>query len=170
METVLISVVQFAVSILLAALAAYLGLWLYERATPEVDEWKAVREGNQAVGITLAAVVVGLAIVLRPAVAGSIPPAGGRFGPDLAQSALPLYVLLLMLVRALLGLALGVAGILFAMWLFLRLTRDLDEMDELKKGNTAVAAMLAGVILAVCVLVSPVVTNIADQLMPVFLP
>lgn len=170
MATVLISIIQLAVSILLAAIAAYLGLWLYERATPDIDEWGAIRQGNLAVGITLAAVVVGLAIILQPAVAGTLPPGGGRFGPDIAPRALPIYVLLLMLARAFLGLILGVVAILFAIWLFLRLTRELDEMDELSKGNTAVAAMLAGVIIAIAILVSPVVAGIADWLLPVFLP
>jgi uncharacterized membrane protein YjfL (UPF0719 family) len=79
-------------------------------------------------------------------------------------------MLLLMFVRALLGLILGVAAILYAMSLFLRLTREVDEMAELGKGNVAVAAMLAGVIIAIALLVSPVVTNITNWLLLLFLP
>ncbi|MCK4832220.1 MAG: DUF350 domain-containing protein, partial [Anaerolineales bacterium] len=76
-------------------------------------------------------------------------------------------VLLLMLVRALLGLVLGVAAILFAIWLFIRLTQELDEMAELRDGNMAVAAVLAGVIIAIAVLVSPAVIGITDGLLAV---
>ena len=104
MDITLIAITQFAVSILLAAIATYLGIWLYERATRDIDEWKEIRQGNAAVGLTLAAVVVGLAIILRPAVAGALPSYGDRLAPDVAARLLPLYVLLMMLVRALLGL------------------------------------------------------------------
>jgi uncharacterized membrane protein YjfL (UPF0719 family) len=170
MDTVVIAVAQFAVSILLAAIATYLGIWLFERATRDIDEWIEIRQGNLAVGLTLAAVVVGLAIILRPAVAGALPSFGDRLAPDVGARLLPVYVLLMMLVRALLGLVLGVAAILFAIWLFLRLTNELDEMNELAAGNMAVATMLAGVIIAIALLVSPVVAGITDWLLPVFLP
>lgn len=170
MGVVLVSLAQFVISIILAAIAAYLGIWLFERATRDIDEWKEIRQGNPAIGLTLAAVVVGLAIILRPAVAGTLPTIDGRLSPDVAARLLPIYVLLLMLVRALLGLVLGIAAILFAIWLFLRLTHELDEMDELSRGNTAVAIMLAGVIVAIALLVSPVVAGITNWLLPVFLP
>lgn len=170
MQLALISIVQFAVSIILAAIAAYLGIWLFERATRNIDEWQELVKGNGAIGITLAAVVLGLAIVLRPAVAGALPASSGRLFPDVSAGLYPVMILLLMLTRALLGLFLGSAAILFGMWLFMRLTQDLDEMAELSKGNVAVAAMLAGVILATAWLISPVVTGITNGLLPLFLP
>lgn len=170
MGIALISVAQLAVSILLAAIAAYLGLWLFERATKGIDEWDAIRQGNTAIGLTLAAIVIGLAIILLPAVSGALPASSGRFAPDMAPNILPIYMLGLMLLRALLGLVLGTATILFSVWLFTRLTRDIDEMKELEKGNNAVAAMLSGVIIAIALLVSPVVTGITNQLLPVLWP
>jgi len=170
MGIILITIAQFAVSIILAALAAYLGLWLFERSTRDIDEWKALREGNVAIGLTLAAVVVGLAIILQPAVSGALPSSGDRLVPDLAPRLLPLVTLALILVRALLGLLLGVTAILFAIWLFFHLTRELDEMQELQKGNTAVATMLAGVIIAIALLVAPVVGGITNGLLFLFLP
>ncbi len=170
MVQVFISIVQFVLSVVLAALATYLGLWLFQRSTPDIDEWKALREQNSAVGLTLAAVVIGLAIILQPAVAGGLPASAGRLAPDIGPALLPVMLLLLMLARALLGLVLGIAAILFAMWLFFRLTRELDEAAELAQGNLAVATMLAGVIVAVALLVSPVVAGITDWLLPVLLP
>ncbi len=170
MSIVLISIVQLALSVILSALATYLGIWLFERATRDVDEWKAIAEDNRAVGLTLAAVVVGLAIILQPAVAGALPTGTGRFTPDVSTALLPLLALVLMLARALLGLILGAAAILFAIWLFFRLTRDLDELAELARGNVAVATMLSGVIIAIALLVSPVVTDITNSLLGFFLP
>lgn len=170
MQLALIGVIQFAVSVILAAIAAYLGIWLFERATKNIDEWQELQQGNRAIGITLAAIVLGLAIVLRPAVTGALPATSGRLFPDVSSGLFPVMILLLMLTRVLLGLIMGSAAILFGMWLFMRLTQDLDEMAELGKGNVAVAAMLAGVILSTAWLISPVVTGITNWLLPLFLP
>ncbi len=170
MNMVIVTITQLGVSILLAAIAAYVGIWIFERATSDIDEWKEIRQGNVATGLTLAAVIVGLALILKPAVAGGLPTAGGRLAPDLASGMVPVYILLIILVRTLLGLILGVASILFAIWLFLRLTSELDELSELGNGNLAVAAMLSGVIIAIALLVSPVVASITDWLVPTLLP
>jgi uncharacterized membrane protein YjfL (UPF0719 family) len=170
MSTILISVAQFAVAIILSALAAYVGLWLFERSTRGIDEWKALRSGNQAIGLVLAAVVVGLAIILQPAVAGALPDQAGRLAPDLASSARTMLTLLVILIRAGLGLVLGIIAILFAMWLFVTMTRDVDEMAEIHKGNMAVALMLAGVILTISILTSPLVASVSDSLLLLFFP
>jgi uncharacterized membrane protein YjfL (UPF0719 family) len=166
---IVVTVVQFALAIVLAAIAAYLGVWLYERATRGIDEWQALLEGNAAVGVTLGAVVLALAIILRPAISVGTVALEGRLTPDVSATLLPLLLLALMLTRIVLGLALGVAAILFAIWLFTRLTRGLDEMAELAQGNVGVAALLAGVILASALLVAPVVTSISSTLLDLFL-
>jgi uncharacterized membrane protein YjfL (UPF0719 family) len=167
---IIVIVVQFALSIVLAAIACYLGVWLYQRATRGLDEWAAVQKGNTAVGVTLAAVVVGLAIILRPAIGVGTVALEGRLSPDVSTTLLPALLLGLMLTRTVLGLVLGVAAILFSIWVFTALTGELDEMAELGAGNLAVAALLSGVILATAILVSPVVTSISNTLLDLFLP
>ena len=170
MQIALVSVVQIAVSIILTAIALYLGIWLFERSTRQIDEWKALRQGNAAVGLTLASVVVGLAIILRPAIAGDLPATYGRMAPDLAPVIATIVTLLLILARTLFGLFLGVMAILIAVWLFTHLTNEVDEMAELKQGNTAVAIMFSGVILAISLLGSPAVSTVTNGLMALFLP
>jgi uncharacterized membrane protein YjfL (UPF0719 family) len=167
---IVVTVVQFALAIVLAAVACFLGVWLYQRATRGLDEWAALQKGNTAVGIALAAVVVGLAIILRPAIGVGTVALEGRLSPDVSTTLLPALLLLLMLTRTILGLVLGIAAILFAIWLFTRLTRDLDEMAELGAGNLAVAALLSGVILASAILVSPVVSSVSNTLLDLFVP
>jgi uncharacterized membrane protein YjfL (UPF0719 family) len=56
------------------------------------------------------------------------------------------------------------------MWLFVTMTRDIDEMAEIHKGNTAVALMLAGVILTISILTSPLVASVSDSLLLLFFP
>jgi len=52
-------------------------------------------------------------------------------------------------------------------WLFTRLTADLDEWAELKAGNRAVASLMVGVILAVALLTETAVERIVSALIGV---
>jgi uncharacterized membrane protein YjfL (UPF0719 family) len=66
----------------------------------------------------------------------------------------------------LLGLVLAVISILFAVWLFDRLTTQLDEFAELERGNVAVAALLAGVIIGVSLLVGVALEGMFQLITP----
>jgi len=137
---------QLVIAIVLGAVATYLSIVLLNRATRGIDEWQALRDGNVAVGIVLGAMVIGVVSVLRPAL--NLPIAGWDVGSIRVWVALGVEV-----VQMLLGLVLAVLSILFAVWLFDRLTTQLDEFAELERGNVAVAALLAGVIIGVSLLV-----------------
>jgi uncharacterized membrane protein YjfL (UPF0719 family) len=144
--SVFLSGVQLLLAVVLSALAAYLGVWLFSRATPGLDEWAELRKGNPAVGVVMGAVVVGVAIILRPAL---------NIVSLRLDVGATLDVALRLLTQALLvavGLVLSLAAIAFALWLFTRLTGELDEWAEIAKGNVGVAALLAGVILGTALL------------------
>ena len=144
--SVFLSGVQLLLAVVLSALAAYWGVWLFNRATPGLDEWAELRKGNPAVGVVMGAVVVGVAIIVRPAL---------NIASLRLDVGATLDVALRLLTQALLvavGLALSLAAIAFALWLFTRLTGELDEWAEIAKGNVGVAALLAGVILGTALL------------------
>ena len=144
--SVFLSGVQLLLAVVLSALAAYLGVWLFSRATPGLDEWAELRNGNPAVGLVMGAVVVGVAIILRPAL---------NIVSLRLDVGATLDVALRLLTQALLvavGLVLSLAVIAFALWLFTRLTGELDEWAEIAKGNVGVAVLLAGVILGTALL------------------
>jgi uncharacterized membrane protein YjfL (UPF0719 family) len=143
METALLSAAQFALAIVFSALAAYLGVWLFDRTTPHVDEWTLLKQGNVAVGLVLGAIVLGVAIVLRPALQVNTalrPDAGAVWGGVL--------LLGLQAIQVIIGLIFAVVAIALALWIFTRLTGDLDEWAEIVRGNAAVGIMLSGVILS----------------------
>jgi uncharacterized membrane protein YjfL (UPF0719 family) len=145
-SSVFLSGVQLLLAIVLSALAAYLGVWLFNRATPGLDEWAELRKGNPAVGVVMGAVVVGVAIIVRPAL---------NIAALRLDVGATLDVALRLLTQALLvavGLVLSLAAIAFSLWLFTRLTGELDEWAEIAKGNVGVAALLAGVILGTALL------------------
>jgi uncharacterized membrane protein YjfL (UPF0719 family) len=145
-SSVFLSGVQLLLAVVLSALAAYLGVWLFNRATPGLDEWAELRKGNPAVGVVMGAVVVGVAVIVRPAL---------NIASLRLDVGATLDVALRLLTQALLvavGLVLSLAAIAFSLWLFTRLTGELDEWAEIAKGNVGVAALLAGVILGTAIL------------------
>jgi uncharacterized membrane protein YjfL (UPF0719 family) len=143
----LLMLAQLVIAVFLGAVATYMSVLLFDRATQGIEEWDELKKGNAAIGLVLGAMVVAVAWMLRPAL--KMPISGWDVGASRAVIALGMIT-----VQLLAGLIMSVLSILFAVWLFDRLTTDLDEWAELKRGNMAVAALLAGVIVAVALLVS----------------
>jgi uncharacterized membrane protein YjfL (UPF0719 family) len=157
MEAVFSSGVGLALTVVVAGLVTFLGVWLFERSTRDIDEWAQLRDGNLAVGIVMGAIVVAVGIIVRPALQDPL------IAADLGRSR-PFYELLINAVGLLIALALAVVAVGFAVWLFTRLTTDLDEWAELADGNRAVAALMAGVVLAVALLTAAAVDRIVADL------
>ena len=157
METVFSSGVGLALTVVVAGLITFLGVWLFERSTRDIDEWAELRDGNLAVGIVMGAIVVAVGVIVRPALQDPL------IAADLGRSR-PFYELLINAVGLLIALALAVVAIGFAVWLFTRLTTDLDEWAELADGNRAVAALMAGVVLAVALLTATAVDRIVADM------
>jgi len=156
---VFFSVAQLLVAVALSAVVAYLSVFLFEQATKGLDEWEELRKGNAAVGVVLGAIALATAWMVRPALGVSLA------GQDLGR-ALPYYALALEAVQVVFALVLAVVMIIFALWLFDRLTGKLDEWAELQRGNLAVAALLAGVILGIALLGAAGIEGLQEAIAP----
>ena len=153
MSQLFLSLAQLAVAILLSAIAAYLAFYLFQWFTRDLDEWEELRQGNPAIGIVLGAILIAVAIVLRPAlnVNTAFWDVGAqRFFRVLLAQGLQLSV----------GLLLAVVTLALALYLFAALTRGIDEVEELKKGNLAIAGLMAGVVIGVGLMVGQAVDQI----------
>lgn len=153
MGPLLLSLAQLVVAIVLSAIAAYLAFYLFQWFTRDLDEWEELRQGNPAVGIVLGAILVAVAIVLRPAL--TVSTATWDVGGDLF-----FRVLLAEALQLAVGLVLAVVTLALALYLFAGLTRGIDEVEELKRRNLAIAGLLAGVVIGVGLLVSQAVGEI----------
>jgi uncharacterized membrane protein YjfL (UPF0719 family) len=157
MEELFSSVAGLALTAVVAGLVTFLGVWIFERTTREIDEWAEIRRGNLAIGVVMAAIVVAVGIIVRPALQEPLVVA------DIGKSR-PLYELMVNAIGLLIALLLAIAAVGLSVWLFTRLTTNLDEWAELKDGNHAVAALLAGVILSVALLTATAVDRIVAAL------
>ncbi len=148
MAELFLSGAQLVIAIIAAALTAYLSIWLFDKTTRNIDEWNELRKGNMAVGIVLGAIVIGIGIILRPAIAPTALKVDAGPAADVAAR------LLVQGLQVLVGLLLAVVSIGLSLWIFTRLTGSIDEWAEIGRGNVAIAAVLAGVIVATALITS----------------
>ncbi len=153
MGQVLLGFAQLAIAIILSAIAAFLSFYLFQWFTRDLDEWEELRQGNPAVGVVLGAIVVAVALMLRPALA--VDTALWDVGNQVY-----VRILLAEALQLAIGLVLAVLALGLALLIFAGLTRGIDEIEELKKGNLAVGGLLAGVVLGVGMMVSQAVGQI----------
>jgi len=157
----LLSLAQLAVAIILSAIAAYLAFYLFQWFTRDLDEWAELRRGNPAVGTVLGAIIVAVAIVLRPALRVNVE------GWDVGRNVY-FWVLFAEGAQLAVGLVFAVITLALALYLFATLTRGIDEVAELASGNMAVAGLLAGVVIGVGLMVSQAVEQIMALISTVF--
>ena len=165
MDTAIVSVVaaiiQLIIGLALAMGSVYLGLKMFDRMTKGIDEWKEILKGNVAVGILMAAVIFSIANVVQSGVGSLLANLGAEQAMD---------QMLIALVLGLINLGIGLVAAVFSIWVAIkvldRITKDVDEMAELAKGNVAVAVIMAGVLIAVSFVIGSAVTGISNALSP----
>ena len=153
MGQVLLGFAQLAIAIVVSAIVAFLSFYLFQWFTRDLDEWEELRQGNPAVGVVLGAMLLAVSLILRPALA-----------VDTAQwdagHQVYVQVLLAEALQLAVGLVLAVLALGLALLIFASLTRGIDEIGELKKGNLAVGGLLSGVVLGVGLMLSQAVGQI----------
>ncbi len=162
-QNLTIGVVQLIVAIILAVISLYIGFAVLSRIIGTVEEEKELARGNVAVGIVIASVFFAIAIVVQSGVAGisngvSKALQVGLFSLEGFET---IGVSILQLI---LGIVLAVASIYVALNILDRLTKGVDEFEELRKGNVAVALEMAGMIVAVAVIIQSGVLGITNAL------
>ena len=163
LENALVGIVQLLVSIIFAVVALYLGFAVLSKITKGINEEKELAKGNAAVGIIVAAVFVAIALVVESGVSGlsagiSKALALGLFSAD------GLITIGLSFFQLIAGIVLAVVSIYLALNILDKLTKDVEEFEELKKGNVAVALEMGGVIIAVAWIIQSGVIGITAAL------
>ena len=159
----IVGLFQLLISIIFAVLALYIGFAVLSKITKVIDEEKELKKGNAAVGILVAAVFVAIALVVQSGVSGlsvgiNKAISVGIFSVD------GLLAIFSAFVQLILGIVLAVGAIYLALYILDKLTQGIEEFEEIKKGNVAVALMMGGVIIAVAVIIQSGVIGITAAL------
>lgn len=153
LENLIIGIIQLVVAVVLAVVALYIGFSVLGKITKGMDEQKEIAKGNMAIGILVASVFIAIAIVVQSGVSG----VSAGISKALTGDLIPLVGSIIQLI---LGIILAVGSIYLALSVMDKLTKGIDEFEELKKGNVAVGLEMAGVIITVAIIIQSGVLGI----------
>ncbi len=147
-----IGVLQLIVGLVLAIASIYIGLSMFGKFTKGINEEEELKKGNVAVGILMAAIILSIANVVQAGVIGLTSALTTGFSMNAIIGGV---------VQLIVAIVLAVVAIYIAINVLDKITKNIDEMEELKKGNVAVAVLMAGVLIAVSFVVQAGVSGIA---------
>jgi uncharacterized membrane protein YjfL (UPF0719 family) len=142
-----LALLRLVLAIVFAILGLYIASWVLGKLTKGIDEWEAIEKGNHAVAIYVAGIFISVAIIVAPGVIGLF-------------RTFDLIGIAVGFVQLVLALALAVVMQYVGLWVFGKLTKELDEWAELKKGNAAVGIVMAAIVIAISTIVSQGVASI----------
>jgi uncharacterized membrane protein YjfL (UPF0719 family) len=147
-----IGLFQLLCSIALAVLALYIGFAVFNRITPDIDEIRELARGNAAIGILVAAIFLGVGLVVQSGIQGIVIGIG-KASVDGIFTLEGITDILLTVLQLVLGVVLAIGGIYLSLRLYGRLTGEKEEFAAIRNGNIAAAIVLAGMILSIAVII-----------------
>jgi len=147
--SIIIFLLQIFIGILFSILSIYLALRFYDKMTEGIDEIKELKKGNLAVAIILSSLILSIGTVISQGVS--------QFDNVLLKGiSLPLFIIsfILALFQMAVTILIAVIVIYVAIRVLDAMTVGIDELQEIKRGNVAVALVVATVIYLVAFVVS----------------
>jgi len=158
-----VGIIQLIIAVILAVVALYIGFSVFGKITKDVDEQKELAKGNVAFGIVVASIFVAIAVVVQSGVAGIS--VGISKASALGFTSVDgLIAITVAIIQLILGVLLAIGAIYLALNILDKLTKGVEEFEELKKGNVAVALEMAGVIIAVALIIQSGIVGITTAL------
>jgi uncharacterized membrane protein YjfL (UPF0719 family) len=158
-----VGIVQLIIAIVFAVVALYIGFSVFGKVTGKIDEQKELAKGNVAFGIVVASIFVAIALIVQSGVSGISIGIGKATSLGLT-SVDGLVAICVAFIQLILGILLAVGAIYLALNILDKLTKGIDEFEELRKGNVAVALEMAGVIIAVALIIQSGIGGITAAL------
>ena len=156
MLSVAYALLRFVVGLFFALFSIYFGIKLFDKLTKRIDEWDEIKQGNVAAGIYLSAVILTLSLIVEGGVRSSVISLTGVSGLEVV------VLLAFDFLRIIIATILGALAIYVTFMLMDRFTPDIDETEEIKRGNIAVAIIVALIIVSVGFIIRAVVSDISQ--------
>jgi uncharacterized membrane protein YjfL (UPF0719 family) len=162
----LIGVAKLFFGVLIAAFGVFFGLRVIHRLLGQTGGDRPIAEGNVAVGVTQAACFLSLGLLVQPAVQASFDAVDLLYRGQRLSGGMVTRFMMYGFLHVGTALVVGAMVIAIAVRIFTRLTGDVDELAEIKKGNVAPALTLGAVIIVASLLAAPGLRSILDGLLP----
>jgi len=159
-------IVQVVLSLLIAVTLIYLASKIFRSLISGINENEELKKNNVAVAILNGSIVLALILVVKKSIESSVTIFANTLrNPDSVISSY-FQSALIMLGHIILGGIIAFAAIYLALQIFINLTKDLDELKEIKESNTAVGILLGIIIVSIALLLQPGVDTILNSLIP----
>lgn len=155
-------IVQLVVGLGLAMFTIWIAMRLLNRLTEGIDEEEELKKGNVAVGTLMLGVVIAVALVTSSGIVG-LTDAVTSIGTG-ATAGQWVRAIVFGVVQLGAGILFAVISINLAFNIWDKLTTKIDEKAELKNGNVAVGIVMAGVVVAVALVVQSGVSGLAGAI------
>jgi uncharacterized membrane protein YjfL (UPF0719 family) len=147
-----LAIVRLIFAIIFAVSALYIASNVLGRLTKQFKEWDELKKGNVAVAIYMAGIFISIATIIGPGVTGLF-------------VRLEVLAIIWGFVQLIIALALAVAAQYAGLSVLDKLTKGIDEWNELKNGNVAMAIVMAAVVIAIAAVVSQGVASLLTALL-----
>lgn len=163
---VVTGILELLLSLILGVLFIYGIFTVFRKSVPQIDDLLEVKRGNTAVAIVNGSMIIAVIIILQEALDPAMQAFMLTAGNPNAATSDYLVISLIILGQVLLCAVVAFGGIYAALRLFMFLTKDLEEIEEIRKGNTAAAILLASVIIGIALLIGPSLVTLLDAVIP----
>jgi len=165
-QQIIFGLLEFFVSIFISFILIFFSYRFLQFLTPRFDQERQLKKKNVSVGVVLGSILLGESIVVMSAIYP-------------VMAVIQIFVLgqeknILNFLK-MLGLSVGyvvlagvlaIACILISFWLFDKFTPRINQYEEIRENNIAVALFMAIFIIAICVLISAGVSGMTRALIP----
>ena len=159
-------IVQILLSLLIAVTLVYLSSKIFRKMIAGINETEELKKNNVAVAILNGSIVLALILVVKKSIESAITIFGNILrNPDAVLSSY-IKAALIMLGHILLGGIIAFTSIYAALQIFIWLTKDIDEIKEIKESNTAVGILLGIIIVSMALLLQQGVDTVLNSLIP----
>ncbi len=159
-------IVQIFLSLLIAITIIYLASKIFRNLISGINETEELKKNNVAVAILNGSIILALILVIKKSIESAVTIFGNTLrNPDTVFSNY-LESGVIMIGHIMLGGIIAFSAIYIALQIFIRLTKDLDELKEIKENNTAVGILLGIIIVSMALLLQPGLDTILNSLIP----
>jgi len=156
-DGVFLGLVRLFIGLILSIGGVYAAVRIIDRLTRGMSELGELKKGNTAIGVLIVGVVLSVALIIEPVVGETMTSMNGGLTSFIAA-----------FVVGLLNVAIALVIAIFTIYISIRLvdeiTVDINEMEELKKNNIAIALMMASVILGISFVIKGSVYSIVQAI------
>lgn len=161
-----IGLAKVVFGVLVGAAGIFLGSRVLTRGMRLRDAEKQSAGGNVAVGIVVASGLVALGILVSRAVVGAFTALDFVIQAGRVSAGSAVTIALYAMLHVVVALVVGAVSLACGSFLFAKLTRDVDEVAEIRKGNVAPALVLGAVLVVMALMTAPGLTTVLDGLLP----